>query len=50
MLLKAPNGAVIDASEESAKNLLANGFSKVEEPTKSEEKPKRTTRKRTTKE
>ncbi|MBQ1450061.1 MAG: hypothetical protein IIZ12_03905 [Eggerthellaceae bacterium] len=50
MLLKAPNGAVIDASEESAKNLLANGFSKVEKPTKPEEKPKRTTRKRTTKE
>jgi hypothetical protein len=50
MLLKAPNGAVIDASEESAKNLLANGFSKVEELTKPEEKPKRTTRKRTTKE
>ena len=46
MLLTAPNGATVDASDEAAANLLANGFSRPVEP---KPKPKAAPRKRAAK-
>lgn len=48
MLLKAPNGATVDARDDAVAALMANGFKRAE-AVKPETKPKAAPRKRTAK-
>lgn len=49
MLLKAPNGAVIDVADGAEAALLANGFTRVEPENNGREKPAAAPRKRAAK-
>lgn len=48
MLLVAPNGCAVDASDEAAPKLMEQGWSRADDA-KPEPKPKRATRKRSAK-
>jgi hypothetical protein len=47
-VLIAPNGVIVNASEQDTPILLASGYTRAEEKQKAQTKPKRTTRKKPT--